>query len=162
MEITKENILAKAHKGNLKVLESNWVDNVKDTVGWTPLHYLAWNGRVEILKHPSVDQVRDNLGMTPLHRLAGNGKVEVLNHPSVDKVKDNDGWTPLHWLVWNGYDLAWREYVTGKVTKKYLKEKYPWYPFSEGCKVTWDLIEDILSTSNGEHFVLENFMKGVR
>jgi ankyrin repeat protein len=141
MKITSENILEEANKGNLEVLKSDLVDQVKDDYGWTPLHRLAWKGKAEVLKHPSVDQVKDTWERTPLHVLASEGKLEVLKHPSVDQVKNKHGWTPLHILAWKG-----------KVTKQHLKVKYPW--FKVKGEITEELITEILSTPNSLRFIL--------
>jgi hypothetical protein len=143
MKITSENILEEAKNGNLEVLKSDLVDQVKDNYGRTPLHRLAWKGKVEVLHHPSVDKVKDNLGWTPLHELAINGKVEVLKHQSVDKVRDNEGWTPLH-------DLAWE----GIVTQQHIKEKYPWLKVNYEVVLNEELITKILATPNSLRFIL--------
>ncbi len=58
---------------------------------------------LEILKSDFVDQVKNDNGWTPLHRLARYGVKKILSHPSVDKVKDKDGWTPLHYLALYSY-----------------------------------------------------------
>ena len=144
MKITEENILEEAQKENLEVLKSEFVDQVKDNDGNTPLHELAWRGKVEVLIHPSVDKVKDNNGNTPLHWLAKEGKIEVLNHPSVDQVKNNYGWTPLHELAWNG-----------KITEEYIKEKYPWFQVGKR-KVDLKLITEILNTPQSIRFIKED------
>jgi len=78
MIITKENIWEETRKGNyFEVLKNNLVDKVKDDEGWTPLHWLAYDGVKDVLNHPSVDKVKDNLGRTPLHFLAYKKHVTV-------------------------------------------------------------------------------------
>ena len=109
----------------------------------------AKKGNVEVLNHKSVDQFKNDRGRTPLHFLAESGilaesgKIEVLNHPSVDQVKDNFGETPLHYLA-----------DQGKVTKKILKEKYPWFK-CEGREINEELITEILNTPSSIKFILE-------
>jgi hypothetical protein len=143
MEITSENILEEASKGNLEVLKSDLVDQVEDNFGWTPLHFLASKGKMEVLKHPSVDKVKNKMGRTPLHCLASEGKLEVLKHPSVDQVKNKHGWTPLHILAWKG-----------KVTKQHLKVKYPWFKVKGEVVINEELIDEILNTPNSLRFIL--------
>ena len=101
-------------------------------------------GNLEVLKHPSVDKIKDDEGWTPLHWLALNAEVGVLDHPSVDKVRNNEGATPLHELAGNG-----------KVTKKWLKEKYPWFKFKKVMMVDTELIGEILSTPQSIKFILK-------
>ncbi len=43
MNITKENIFSEALNGNSEVLEHHLVDKIKDSMGYTPLHWLAWS-----------------------------------------------------------------------------------------------------------------------
>lgn len=64
--------------------------------------------------------------------------LEVLKHTSVDKVKDSYGWTPLHFLA-----------EKGNVPRKWLKKKYPWFQLGDK-EITFELIEEILNTSNAE------------
>ena len=76
MIITKKNIFEEAKKGNLEVLKHKDVLVVKDSEGWTPLHWLlAKAEKVEVLNHKDISVVKDNWGFTPLHYLAFNGKV---------------------------------------------------------------------------------------
>ncbi len=144
MRITKENIFKEIKKKNyLEVLKSDLVDQVKDYDGRTPLHVLAYKSVKEILSHPSVDQVKDHYGDTPLHDLACDGVKEVLNHPSVDQVKNAAGWTPLYYLA-----------RYGRLTKKDLRKKYPWY--KKEIKNFFKAVEEILNTPDSVRFILED------
>ena len=48
--------------------------NVKDDIGWTPLHAAAWHGQKEVAELLIVEgadvHVKDKEGSTPLHRVA--------------------------------------------------------------------------------------------
>ncbi len=98
---------------------------------------------LEVLKSDLVDTVKDDAGWTPLHELAYRGVKEVLNHPSVDQVKDNDGRTPLHWLA-----------LTGPLTKKDLRKKYPWY--KKEIRSVYNAVEEIVNTPTSVKFILED------
>ncbi len=143
MIIIKDNIFEEARRCNLEVLRSDLVDKVKDEDGWTPLHWLAYRRVKEILDHPFVDKVKDIGGNTPLHVLAWNGVKEILSHSSVDKVKNRHGATPLH-------ALAWRDFLT----KKNLREKYPWY--KKEIKDILKAVNEIINTPKSIQFILED------
>lgn len=59
-----------------------------------------------ILWHPDFSKVRNNVGETPLHLLAFCGDENALRHPDVDKVRNVNGWVPLHWLCRMGVKKA--------------------------------------------------------
>ncbi len=172
--ITKENIWDEIKKKNyLEVLKSDFVDQVKEGRGDSPLHRLARYGVKDVLNHPSVDKVKDKNGNTPLHFLAYNGEKEVLNHPSVDKVKNHyGGRTPLHFSAYKGvkdildhpsvdkvkdhygktplHDLAYNSHLTIED----LRKKYPWY--KKEIKDIREAVNEIVNTPTSIKFILED------
>jgi len=161
-----------AYLGNIKILEDCNVDKVFDSHDHTPLHTLAFLAIPEVLNHPSVNKVKNKkwvtpfmllayrgvveilkhpavgkfcyFGETPLHILAQKGKVEILEHPLVDKIRNRENLTPLHVLV-----------IEGKVSRKMLKKKYPWFKIKFWKKITHKTIDEILNTYNAERFIGE-------
>ncbi len=98
---------------------------------------------LEVLKNDLVNKVKDNYGNTPLHFLAMEGVKDVLSHPSVDKVKDRRGQTPLHILAYKNC-----------LTKKDLREKYPWY--KKEIKNIEVAVDEIVNTPKSIQFILED------
>lgn len=104
-------------------------------------------GNLEVLKSDLADKFSDRdegWRWTPLHYLADSGKLEVLEHPSVNKVFSVMGNTPLNLLI-----------LRGKITKKFLKKKYPWFKFKEDQDINYKLLDEILKTSQSVRFILE-------
>jgi len=104
-EITCYNIFPESEKGNIDVLESDFVDKIRDTTFNTPLHFIARH-KIETLDHFSVDKVMDDFGTTPMHYMTCNFGTECLKHPSVDKVRNHAGVTPLHFVAWHSHEEA--------------------------------------------------------
>ncbi len=99
---------------------------------------------LKVLKSDLVDKVKGNFGgWTPLHHLAYDGVKDVFDHPSVDKVKNSYGYTPLYYLALNGH-----------LTKKNLKEKYPWY--KKEIKNILKAVKEIVNTPDSIRFILED------
>ncbi len=98
---------------------------------------------LEVLKSDLVNKVKDSDSWTPLHYLAWCGVKKVFSHSSVDKVKDNRGQTPLHILAYKNC-----------LTKKDLREKYPWY--KKEIKNLWIAIDEITNTPTSIRFILED------
>jgi len=78
--------------------------NCRDSRGWTPLHYAAFDARADLIKtlvtHGAVIDATDNDGVTPLHAAASSGGADAIeallvNGASIDAV-DRKGNTPLH------------------------------------------------------------------
>ena len=147
MKITVYNIFPEADKGNVDVLNSQYVDKIKDTSMQTPLHIIACKSG-EVLKHPSVDKVLDNGLNTPLHNLACRMLIkESWEHPSFATVKNYMGWTPLHCACWGGdYELLDHSYIMrvfddenrtplhifareGSYGYELIKKKFSWFDF---------------------------------
>jgi len=139
-----KSIFERAEKRDISILSDPNVSLVKDNYGRTPLHLLAWKGKIEVLSHKDCSLVKNNDGETPLHWLAREGKIEVLSHKDCSVVKNNYGETPLH-------GLARKE----KIEVSHLKELFPWYKRKCKGKVTEKEIENILNTSQGIQYILE-------
>ena len=83
--------------------------NTKNSLGRTPLHYLAWSSRSTLteakayLSDASVLNARDDDDRTPLHYAARRGNIELIryfltlipSHELLDQM-DRSGQTPLH------------------------------------------------------------------
>ena len=85
--------------------------NVKDDIGFTPLHWASINGRTEVVNlliEKGADiHVKDNGGFTPLHDASRHGNTEAVNL-LIEKGADihgkgYDGTTPLHYASGEGY-----------------------------------------------------------
>ncbi len=147
MKITKDNIWEEASKGNLDVLKSPLFDTLKTPEGGTILHALAVHfyfnkGSKKLLKEVFQHHIRIT-GFKLLYARDKKVLKEVLQHPLIDKLKDYDGWTPLHFLV-----------DSNMVTKKWMKNKYPWYNGIE--ELTPELLTKLLNSSNIEKFIFES------
>ena len=97
-------LFKRAGKGDASVMEDPRVTTIKDQMGRTPLHYLAYSGNIEVLKHPQVATLaseEDYTGITPLFALAVAGKTEVLEYPDVMKyrLEKCSNYTVLHTLA---------------------------------------------------------------
>jgi len=108
-----------------------------------------------ILKSPYVDTLfYKNNKETPLHRLALKGCLEILSHNSVDKVKNAQDRTPLHVLAdttfWNRRGKLSPDFIP----MSWMKEKYPHFNFGKKRTVTLKLVEEVLSQTNAEKFIL--------
>ena len=82
----------------------------KDSSGWTPLLWAAWNGNEEIIqllldKGADIES-KDSSGLTPLSWAAEKGHKEIvqllLDRGANIESKNSFGWTPLLWAAWNG------------------------------------------------------------
>ncbi|RDW62024.1 hypothetical protein BP6252_11457 [Coleophoma cylindrospora] len=90
--------------------------NSRDSWGWTPLFWAAYNGHQTVaqllLDTNKVDaDLRDNRDRTPLSWAAKQGHEAVvqllLNTDKVDAdPRDKDGWTPLSWAADYGYEAV--------------------------------------------------------
>ena len=102
--MTKDELWAKAKKGNRSILSDPRVSTLRDGDGWTPLHELARRGAKEVLKHPDAGTLKNQDGNTPLHFLAYRGVKEVLDHPDAKKTKNSYGDAPFE--IMTGIALA--------------------------------------------------------
>ena len=77
---------------------------VKDSAGWTPLHYAADQGRVDIVRllcdRGADTKVRDCYGYAPLHRAVIHGRISVVKELIEERnaeinARDDDGRTAL-------------------------------------------------------------------
>ena len=82
---------------------------VKDTKGFTALHYFSMKGCLSSVKQ-LVDELqadascKDNLGVTPLHVASANGHLTIVKYLVEEKqcdlhCRDSDGDTPLSWAT---------------------------------------------------------------
>jgi len=92
----------------LKYLNDGGLPNLKDSAGYTALHYAARNGNEEIcrklLSHGAlVNATTKNGNATPLHRASYSGHVSVvkllLDKKADSLIQDADGQTALHKAV---------------------------------------------------------------
>jgi ankyrin repeat protein len=89
-----------------QLVQTNNTDvNLKDSNGYTPLHYAAYLGHHDIillLNDPRTDvNIQNNEGNTPMHLACLSGRIEMikalLKHHKIDvNTKNNDDMNPLH------------------------------------------------------------------
>ncbi|MBC6407924.1 MAG: ankyrin repeat domain-containing protein [Rhodobacteraceae bacterium] len=84
--------------------------NARDSVGSTPLHWVALSGGAEVvmaLSNAGADpNARNGSGQTPLHRAAFGGNLEVvmalLKAGAGPNARNGSGQTPLHRAAFGG------------------------------------------------------------
>ncbi|PGH14989.1 hypothetical protein AJ79_02669 [Helicocarpus griseus UAMH5409] len=84
--------------------------NVKDLLGWVPLHYAALKGSTDstqtLVDAGSDINARDLVGWTPLHYARQYGNLDMtpflLRNKATINAQDRDGMTPLHSAVIGG------------------------------------------------------------
>ena len=161
VEKKKKSIWKEAAAGNCDILKSQYVDTVKNRHdGDTPLHILAKRGKLEILEHPSVDKVFNSANKTPLHYLARISVVDVyINGELTHSERLSD--TILYRYhrfdsgTSNTYVSMWKPIVYERgsiVSKKWFKNKYPWYDLGNR-EISEGIIDEIINASNAEKFI---------
>ncbi|MGA3130202.1 MAG: ankyrin repeat domain-containing protein [Terracidiphilus sp.] len=82
----------------------------RDSRGWTPLYYAAFNGQTGTLQalvaHGAAVDTPDQDGTTPLYSAAFKGDTDVvrflLEHGANIEARDHDGYSPLNTAAWAG------------------------------------------------------------
>lgn len=143
---------------------------VKDSNGYTPLHYACFKGHKDVtslflsrLKDEDVI-VKNNNGDTPLHFACVNGHKDVTSL-LLGRLKDNDlimkniyGDTPLHDACGYGQiDVAILLLSKLKDNDLIIKDKYGNTPLHDACRnVRKDVASLLLSRLKDDDLVVEN------
>lgn len=140
----------------LKYLKDGGLPNIKDSAGYTALHYAARNGNEEscraLLSYGALVNATTKSGhATPLHRAASSGHVFVvkllLDNRADSLMQDSDGQTPLHKAVIGNHSEVCKLLIANspkskemhdnkyKLPKDYISDSVD---MSDVCKVvTW-------------------------
>jgi len=84
--------------------------NCRDSRGWTPLYYAAFNGQTGMIQilvaHGAAVDAADKDGTTPLYSAAFRGNTDavrsLLEHGANIEARDHEGFTPLNTAAWAG------------------------------------------------------------
>ena len=84
--------------------------NCRDSRGWTPLYYAAFNGQTGMIQilvaHGAAVDPADQDGTTPLYSAAFRGNIDVvrslLEHGANIEARDHKGFTSLNTAAWAG------------------------------------------------------------
>jgi len=107
-----EHAAASGQSSDLQAMlqETTATVNCRDSRGWTPLHYAAFNGQAVaiqlLVKNGALVEAKDNDGATPLHVAASSGTPDAidafLQSGSHIEAVDHHGNTPLQYAARNG------------------------------------------------------------
>jgi len=97
------NLIKRAKKGDVSILENPLCGRLDEILPYAPIHYLAHKGKIEILNYPHLYVIPTRTDKyTSLHILGMRGHLEILEKKESYLITDYEGRTPYLSLALGG------------------------------------------------------------